>query len=41
MKIIHCSDMHLESKMESNLDSKKAQERRHEILITYQRMISY
>ncbi len=41
MKIIHCSDMHLESKMESNLDSKKAQERRHEILITYQRMIKY
>lgn len=41
MKIIHCSDLHLDSKMKSNLDSKKAKERRDEILITYQNMIKY
>lgn len=41
MKIIHCSDLHLDSKMQSNLDSKRAKERRNEILITYQNMIKY
>ena len=41
MKIIHCSDLHLDSKMSSNLDSIKAKERRDEILITYQNMIKY
>ena len=41
MKIIHCSDLHLDSKMQSNLDSFKAKERRDEILITYQNMIRY
>ena len=41
MKIIHCSDLHLDSKMESNLDSKKAKERRDEILLTYQGMVKY
>ncbi len=41
MKIIHCSDLHLDSKMKSNLDGKKAKERRDEILITYQNMVKY
>ncbi len=41
MKIIHCSDLHLDSKMESNLDNKKAKERRDEILMTYQKMVQY
>ena len=41
MKIIHCSDLHLDSRMKSNLDTKKAKERRDEILITYQNMIKY
>ena len=41
MKIIHCSDLHLDSKMSSNLDSIKAKERRDEILITYQNMVKY
>ena len=41
MKIIHCSDLHLDSRMKSNLDSKKAKERRDEILITYQNMIKF
>ena len=41
MKIIHCSDLHIDSKMETNLDEKKAKERRNEILLTYQRMVKY
>ena len=41
MKIIHCSDLHIDSKMESNLDEKKAKERRNEILLTYQKMVKY
>lgn len=41
MKIIHCSDLHLDSKMQSNLDSKRAKERRAEMLITYQNMVKY
>lgn len=41
MKIIHCSDLHLDSKMKSNLDSIKAKERRDEILRTYQNMVEY
>ena len=27
MRIIHCADLHLDSKMTANLDSKKAKER--------------
>lgn len=41
MKIIHCSDLHLDSKMETNLEKEKARERKNEILITYQKMIEY
>ena len=41
MKIIHCSDLHLDSKMKSNLDSIKSKERRDEILRTYQNMVEY
>ena len=41
MKIIHCSDLHLDSKMQSNLSKEKAKERRNEILITFQKMIEY
>ena len=41
MKIIHCSDLHLDSKMESNLDKEKAKERKNEILITYENMVEY
>ena len=41
MRIIHCSDLHLDSKMKSNLSSQKAKERRNEILITYQKMVDY
>lgn len=41
MKIIHCSDLHLDSKMETNLNKEKARERKDEILITFERMVEY
>ena len=41
MKIIHCADLHLDSKMETNLDKEKARERKNEILITYENMVKY
>ena len=41
MKIIHCADLHLDSKMETNLDKEKARERKNEILITFENMINY
>ncbi len=39
MKIIHCADLHLDSKMESGLSVEKAKERRLELLRTFTRMI--
>ncbi len=41
MKIIHCSDLHLDSKMEANLDKEKAKQRKNEILLSFQNMIEY
>ena len=41
MKLIHCSDLHLDSKMEANLSSHQAKERNHEILLTFERMVTY
>ena len=41
MKIIHCADLHLDSKMETNLSKEKARERKNEILITFERMVEY
>ena len=41
MKILHCADIHLDSKMTANLDNTKAKERRSELLITFNNMISY
>ena len=41
MKIIHCADLHLDSKMNANLDKEKAKERNGEILHTFERMILY
>lgn len=41
MKLIHCSDLHLDSKMESNLTSAMAQERNNEICATFARMADY
>ena len=41
MKIIHCADLHLDSRMTANLDKDKARERKNELLNTYLRMIAY
>lgn len=41
MKLIHTADLHLDSKMESNLDAGQARERRLELLDTFGRMADY
>lgn len=41
MKIIHCADLHIDSKMEANLTKEQAKERKEEILRTYERMVAY
>ena len=41
MKIIHCADLHLDSKMTANLSKEQAKERKMEILRTFSRMVSY
>lgn len=41
MKIIHCADLHLDSKMTANLTKEKAKERKMEILRTFSRMVQY
>ncbi len=41
MRIIHCADLHLDSKMNANLDRENAKERRSEILHTFERMVAY
>ena len=41
MRIIHCADLHLDSKMESNLNKDQANTRRMELIETYERMVEY
>lgn len=41
MKIIHCADLHLDSRLNANLEKDKAKERKGEILHTFERMITY
>lgn len=41
MKLIHCADLHLDSKMNANLDKERAKERKGEILHTFERMVAY
>lgn len=41
MRIIHCADLHLDSKMTANLSKEKAKERKREILRTFSRMVEY
>ena len=41
MKIIHCADLHLDSKMTTNLSKDQAKERKNEILRTFTRMVDY
>ena len=40
MKIIHCSDVHLDSRMETNLTASQARERNAEICLTFGRMVA-
>ena len=41
MKIIHCADLHLDSKMESNLSKEQAIQRREELVQTFVNMVSF
>ena len=41
MKIIHCADLHLDSKLNANLPVDKAKERRQELLLTFSRLVDY
>lgn len=41
MRIIHCADLHLDSKMESNLNKEQATLRRLELVETYERLVDY
>lgn len=41
MKLIHCADLHLDSKMESHLTKNQAAQRREELLNTFFDMITY
>lgn len=41
MKILHCSDIHLDSRMEHNLTAAQARERNSEILATFSRLVDY
>ena len=41
MKFIHCSDIHLDSKMERNLTAAQARERNAEVCATFARMAAY
>lgn len=41
MKIIHCADLHLDSKIESNLTLQKSRERKKEIIMAFCRMVDY
>lgn len=41
MRIIHCADVHLDSRLSANLDERRAKARRDELLTTFLRMIDY
>lgn len=41
MKFIHCSDIHLDSKMERNLSAAQARERNAEVCATFARLVSF
>ncbi len=41
MKLIHCADIHLGSKMDSNLPREKAEERRSELRATFNALVGY
>ncbi len=41
MKIIHCADLHLDSKMSTNLSREQAKERKNELLRTFAHMVDF
>ena len=41
MKIIHTADLHLDSRLETNLDPIKAKERKRELLISFENLVNY
>lgn len=41
MKIIHCADVHLDSKMDTHITKEQAKQRRSELLGTFRRMVEY
>ncbi len=41
LKLIHCADIHLGSKMEAKLPREKAEERRGEVRATFHRMVEF
>ena len=41
MKLIHCADLHLDSKLNANLDKERAMRRRAELLDTFSDMVDY
>ena len=41
MRLIHCSDLHLDSKMEANLTARQAKERGGEICASFARMVRW
>ena len=41
MKIIHTADLHLDSRLETNLDPIKAKERKRELLLSFENLVNY
>lgn len=41
MKFIHCADLHLDSRLETNLDSNKAKMRRKELVAAFENVVSF
>ncbi len=41
MRFIHCSDLHLDSKLETNLSPARARQRNNELCRTFERMVTY
>ncbi len=41
MKVIHIGDLHLDSKMKTNLDSSKAKKRRNELVLSFENVVTF
>lgn len=41
MRLLHCSDIHLDSKLETNFTPQLARQRNHEICLTFERMVHF